>query len=631
MTLRGVSFGAVCMMTLCCCVGRSDRASGQVLVDLDMIPPSGLNLDIRRFVQLPLDPGGVTARAAGFSTAPGDNRFFVTTHGYNNAGVNTARIYAVNPDNPAGPSASLFMPIGQFLNNANGPIANGINHNREGGLKSVAFHPDFSNPGTPGYRKFYTSLQEFTASGNPALPYVGSTSITDMADSVIGEWTVDALGLVDFNSYREVFRVALDWFAHPAQAVGFNPYSRTGDEDYGLLYFSHGDAGQEPLGTGQLGNKAHGKMLRVNPLQRGANSYSVPSTNPFTATNDPANQILDEIYALGLRNSTHFSWAQDAQGIVRMIAGEIGEWNVEEVNVIEAGGNYGWRNREGTFVNNAFGQAIGIGFGISNLPANDAALNNFIYPAAQYGHIGVDGTIGPPAGARGGYVIQNGSAPELQGQYIFADFPESATVLTSSLADLLAAKTKLADGELPTSLAPATVREVGILFDSDNNSATASLPMSLRDVFIAGPGYDGSGRMDVVFGQGYDGELYILNKRNGWIYLATNTVPVVVSGDYNGNGMVDAADYVVWRDTLGSTNDLRANGDNTAGSSGVIDQADYQFWSTHFGETAGTGTAVTNATAPEPSSASLILFAMLSIAACRFRVFSKPSAMWAGR
>jgi hypothetical protein len=567
-------------------------------------------LDIRRFVQLPLDPGNITARAAGFSIAPGDSRFFVTTHGYNNSGVNTARIYAINPDAVGGPSVNLFMPIGQFLNNANGPIANGVNHNREGGLKSVAFHPGFSDPTSPGYRKFYTSLQEFTANGNPALPYVGSTAVTDMADSVIGEWTVSPSGLVDFASYREVMRVALDWFAHPAQAIGFNPYSQPSDEDYGLLYFSHGDAGQEPLGTGQIGSTAHGKILRVNPLQDGTKSYSVPSTNPFTGVSDSSNQILDEVYALGLRNTTHFSWAKGADGNVHMIAGDIGEWNVEEVNVIEAGGNYGWRNREGTFVNNAFSQTIGIGHGISHLPANDAALNDYIYPAAQYGHTGADGTVGPPASVRGGYVIQNGSAPELQGQYFFADFPESAVVMTSSLEDLLTAKTKLADGESPSQLAPAEVSTVGILFDIDDDPATPSVSMPLADVFRAGPNYDGSGRMDVVFGQGYDGELYILNKRNGWIYLATNTVPTGPSpGDYNSDGVVDAADYTIWRDTLGSMSDLRANGDNTGSSAGVVDQADYQIWKSQFGTSMGAGSVAV----PEPASWMLSFIAMTAL------------------
>ncbi len=592
----------------------SGVAVGATLVDLDMIPSAGVNLNLRRFVQLPLDPGGVTARAASFSTAPGDNRFFVTTHGYTSSGgIHTARIYAIDPTNPSSPTVSLFMPIGQFLNNANGPIANGINPNREGGLKSVAFHPNFSTPGAPGYRKFYTSLQEFTASGNSALPYVGSTAITDMADSVVGEWSVDSNGLVDFSSYREVLRVALDWYAHPAQGLGFNPFAKPGEDDYGLLYFSHGDAGTEPGGTGQLGNKAHGKILRVNPLQNGVSRYSVPVSNPFTSSKDPTNQVLDEIYALGLRNTTHFSWAKDNEGITRLIAGDIGEWNVEEVNVIESGGNYGWRNREGTFVNNAAAQSIGIGFGISNLPSNDAALNDFIYPAAQYGHIGVDGTIGPPASVRGGYVIQNGSAPELQGRYLFADFPESAEILTSTLSGLVSAKTKLANGESPTLLTTADVGKVGILFDSDNNPATPSVAMSMKDVLLAGPGYDGSGRADIVFGQGYSGEIYILNKRNGWIYLATNTLPIPTSADYNSNGLVDAADYTIWRDTLGSTTDLRADGDTTMGSFGVIDQADLAFWQARFGQTAPASAAV-----PEPNASVLLVSALTVVVFLRW-------------
>jgi ELWxxDGT repeat protein len=57
------------------------------------------------------------------------------------------------------------------------------------------------------------------------------------------------------------------------------------------------------------------------------------------------------------------------------------------------------------------------------------------------------------------------------------------------------------------------------------------------------------------------------------------------TGDYNANGTVDAADYVVWRKTLGSTTDLRANGDNTGPSAGVIDQADYAVWRANFGRT----------------------------------------------
>jgi subtilisin family serine protease/formylglycine-generating enzyme required for sulfatase activity len=58
---------------------------------------------------------------------------------------------------------------------------------------------------------------------------------------------------------------------------------------------------------------------------------------------------------------------------------------------------------------------------------------------------------------------------------------------------------------------------------------------------------------------------------------------VSVPGDYNGNGVVDAADYVVWRDTLDSPGQLAADGDRN----GVTDQADYILWKSNFGNTDG--------------------------------------------
>ncbi len=71
-----------------------------------------------------------------------------------------------------------------------------------------------------------------------------------------------------------------------------------------------------------------------------------------------------------------------------------------------------------------------------------------------------------------------------------------------------------------------------------------------------------------------------------------------LTGDYNLDGRVDAADYSVWRDTLGSTNDLRANGDNTGASIGVVDEADYTAWKNNF----GTASSATAASIPEPSA-----------------------------
>jgi hypothetical protein len=71
-----------------------------------------------------------------------------------------------------------------------------------------------------------------------------------------------------------------------------------------------------------------------------------------------------------------------------------------------------------------------------------------------------------------------------------------------------------------------------------------------------------------------------------------------LTGDYNLDGRVDAADYSVWRDTRGSTTDLRANGDNTGASFGVVDEADYTAWKNNF----GAASPAAAASIPEPSA-----------------------------
>ncbi len=84
--------------------------------------------------------------------------------------------------------------------------------------------------------------------------------------------------------------------------------------------------------------------------------------------------------------------------------------------------------------------------------------------------------------------------------------------------------------------------------------------------------------------------------------LATLTVP----GDYNNNGVVDMADYVVWRASNGQTGaGLAADGNND----GAVNTADYDYWRARFGNTAGAGSGTGNAAAvPEPATGALLLF-----------------------
>ncbi len=82
----------------------------------------------------------------------------------------------------------------------------------------------------------------------------------------------------------------------------------------------------------------------------------------------------------------------------------------------------------------------------------------------------------------------------------------------------------------------------------------------------------------------------------------------VFPGDFNGDGFVDAADYTVWRDNLGSSHPLAGNGDESGNSTGVVDAADYTLWRTRFGSVLnGSSLASVASQVPEPQSLVLVL------------------------
>jgi serralysin len=94
-----------------------------------------------------------------------------------------------------------------------------------------------------------------------------------------------------------------------------------------------------------------------------------------------------------------------------------------------------------------------------------------------------------------------------------------------------------------------------------------------------------------------------------------NLAPPMPTGDYNHDGVVDAADYTVWRDSLGSTTHLAADGNGN----GIIDADDYTVWTSHFAQTAGSG-SFTKGSVPEPATLVLLLVGMLA-----FVVSPKPA------
>ena len=132
----------------------------------------------------------------------------------------------------------------------------------------------------------------------------------------------------------------------------------------------------------------------------------MPASNPFISSGT----AVHEIYAYGLRNPFRFSFDASTD---RLIVGDVGQNNIEEVDFVEAGKNYGWNRKEGSFL---FDPSNGT---VTPDPSPDPALTD---PVLEYSH--EDG-----AAIIGGFMERGSSVPALSGQYIFGDFiaPETGT------------------------------------------------------------------------------------------------------------------------------------------------------------------------------------------------------------
>jgi prepilin-type N-terminal cleavage/methylation domain-containing protein/prepilin-type processing-associated H-X9-DG protein len=113
------------------------------------------------------------------------------------------------------------------------------------------------------------------------------------------------------------------------------------------------------------------------------------------------------------------------------------------------------------------------------------------------------------------------------------------------------------------------------------------------------------------------------NVASGPTSLVLSVGGASLAGDYNSNGQVDAADYSVWRNTLGSATALAADGNGNH----VIDQGDYAVWKSSFGMTLGAGSGGSGTAVPEPSSCCLTLAAAASLAVIRSRSPNRRKAV----
>jgi hypothetical protein len=222
--------------------------------------------------------------------------------------------------------------------------------------------------------------------------------------------------------------------------------------------------GHGATGNGQNTGNLLGSLLIIDPAGNNSNNgqYGIPVDNPFAGSDT----VLDEIYAYGFRNPFRFSFDSVSGALV---LADVGQNDIEEVNLIQAGGNYGWGLKEGSFRFEPNGNVAGF-------VTSAAVSGNFIDPVVQYDHD--EGTA-----IIGGFIYRGSAAPALQQTYIFGDV----------------AKTGSGDGRI---------------FYSDG---TQILELGLTE-------RDQPGFWVLGFGQDSDRELYVLGNTTGTPFDTTGAV-----------------------------------------------------------------------------------------------------------
>jgi Glucose / Sorbosone dehydrogenase/Cytochrome c len=338
------------------------------------------------------------------------------------------------------------------------------------GFGSFAFHPDYARNGI-----FYTTHSE-TAHSKKA-DFSIPDSIKQTLQWVLCEWKSTKPMASSFTgTCRELMRIDMVSGIHGVQEIIFNPNSKPGSEDYGQLYIGVGDGGSAENGFAFLTHhpdRIWGSILRINPMGNNSRNgqYGIPAQNPFSKNRD--SNSVREIYADGFRNPNRITWTQTSQ----MLATNIGQSNIEAIDIILKGHDYGWPIREGKF-------AIHPDADINNLyplPSNDSMFH-ITYPVAVFDHD--EGNA-----IAGGFEYEGKDIPALRGKYLFGDIP-SGRLFYINLSDLERGKL-------------ATVKE---WFVSINGKR-----LSLRKLC-------GQNRVDLRFAKDDKGEMYIFTKPDGKIY-----------------------------------------------------------------------------------------------------------------
>lgn len=257
----------------------------------------------------------------------------------------------------------------------------------EQGLLGLAFAPNFAE------------------TGHAFVNYTGLDGTTNVSRFTLMEGNPDQL---DPSSEFTVLTIPQPAQNHNGGMVTFGPD--------GYLYVGTGDGGaaNDRFGNGQNPAALLGKMLRIDVTTDPSQPYLIPEDNPWIAAdwtvNGEAADVLDEIWAIGLRNPWRYSFDRATGDL--WIA-DVGQNKLEEVNFVAAS----------TLDSEAQGGTIqAMNFGWPIMEANECFSvtggcdsDGLVMPVAEYDHSG-------HCSVTGGYVYRGEQFPALQGVYLYADY-----------------------------------------------------------------------------------------------------------------------------------------------------------------------------------------------------------------
>jgi glucose/arabinose dehydrogenase len=458
----------------------------------------------------------------------------------------------------------------------------------------------------------------------PTEPNAGYDHFSAIREWTAGEPNGSGVALIDqATPSRLVMRIAQPGQFHNGGALAF------GHDDY--LYISLGDGGNgtsngrydggpnftanqghtnpgnpdtpdgyDGHGNAQDRRNVFGSILRIQPtvdedpdteLTTTANGgFRIPKSNPFTADTNNQQPVLgwqddweDVIYAHGFRNPFRINFDRETG---ELYAADVGQdrntESREEVSHIVVGGNYGWVIKSGTETTSA--RAVGFDYEVGD---GVELIDPFAqYPTTQTGSGGL--------AAIGGFVYRGSLVEELVGKYVFGDL------------------------------------NIGSAGSGGRMLYTDTAEPGLNTVFDLEIVGDVNKPSSLLHGVAEDalGEIYYLFNNGQIVKLVAPPVPGV-SGDYNEDGVVNAADYIVWRNHENTTFTL-PNERPDPRSPGIPNLEDYNFWVSQFGLTEISAHAV-----PEPAACHLLLLAFIAWltvanralrASARLRVWLLPTA-----